>query len=241
MTLRRRSYHHILETRPTYSCQRYDPITGKGALGVEFAGTAVSSTSSFGAGISPLAADAMSSVLVDVNADLQWSEGSYRGFFTLTIDSNTLNATYYAMNNVSAYQDSSLSPLNTFMFIEYRTRFRQLGCLRQRPFRGRERYEYLTSIQLYDLNMSYRSEQDISSGRWRGGQRWCSEVQCGQCDQSNRQLIANKVLKYIQVNKEWKLHRCSTRKARSKFAVLSSESDSCAQSHQMRRKGNLVF
>jgi alkaline phosphatase D len=35
------------------------------------------------------------------NEDLQWSEGSFRGFFTLTIDPNTLNATYYAMRNVS--------------------------------------------------------------------------------------------------------------------------------------------
>lgn len=55
---------------------------------------------------------------MDINADLQWSEGSYRGFFTLTIDSNTLNATYYAMNNVSAYQDISLF-FQGRLFIEY--------------------------------------------------------------------------------------------------------------------------
>ena len=65
----------------------YNSLTGEGALGVEFAGTAVSSTSTFGAGISPEDADKISARLVVAggNDDLQWSEGSYRGFFTITI------------------------------------------------------------------------------------------------------------------------------------------------------------
>ncbi|KAF8921371.1 PhoD-like phosphatase-domain-containing protein [Mucidula mucida] len=63
----------------------YDPTSGEGAIGVEFAGTAVTSTSSFGQGISPAKADLISQVLVAENADLQWSEGSYRGFFTLRV------------------------------------------------------------------------------------------------------------------------------------------------------------
>ncbi|KAJ3551377.1 hypothetical protein NM688_g4736 [Phlebia brevispora] len=81
----------------------YDPVTGAGSLAVEFAGTAVTSGSSFGTGIAPLAADAISQVLVvdPLNADLQWSEGSYRGFFTLTLDTTTATATYWAMSNIS--------------------------------------------------------------------------------------------------------------------------------------------
>ncbi|KDR81547.1 hypothetical protein GALMADRAFT_239562 [Galerina marginata CBS 339.88] len=79
----------------------YNPVTGAGAIGVEFAGTAVTSGSSFGSGITPEKADVISQSLVSVNPDLQWSEGSYRGFFTLTIDSEHLNATYYGMRNVS--------------------------------------------------------------------------------------------------------------------------------------------
>jgi len=79
----------------------YNPTTGQGAIGVEFAGTAVTSGSSFGNGILPGPADQISSALVEVNDDLQWSEGSFRGFFTLTIDPNTLTATYYAMRNTS--------------------------------------------------------------------------------------------------------------------------------------------
>ncbi|TFY83234.1 hypothetical protein EWM64_g767 [Hericium alpestre] len=80
----------------------YDPVTGHGAIGVEFAGTAVTSGSAFGTNIQPAAADAMSGVLVKANDELQWSEGSYRGFFTLTINSDTLTATYYAMNNINS-------------------------------------------------------------------------------------------------------------------------------------------
>ncbi|KAJ8468710.1 hypothetical protein ONZ51_g9467 [Trametes cubensis] len=80
----------------------YDPLTGKGAIGVEFAGTAVTSSSPFGAGIQPVAADKISQVFVQINEDLQWSEGSYRGFFTLTLNTTNAVATYYAMRNISS-------------------------------------------------------------------------------------------------------------------------------------------
>ncbi|RPD66343.1 hypothetical protein L226DRAFT_566788 [Lentinus tigrinus ALCF2SS1-7] len=79
----------------------YDPVTGNGAIGVEFAGTAVTSSSPFGSGVSPANADKQSQVLVGVNTDLQWSEGSYRGFFTLTLNTTHANATYFAMRNIS--------------------------------------------------------------------------------------------------------------------------------------------
>ncbi|KAH9001195.1 PhoD-like phosphatase-domain-containing protein [Lactarius akahatsu] len=76
-------------------------LARKGGLGVEFAGTAVTSTSPFGAGVAPATADAISRVLVANNTDLQWSEGSFRGFFLITVSPSTLTATYYAMNNIS--------------------------------------------------------------------------------------------------------------------------------------------
>lgn len=80
----------------------YNPTTGEGAIGVEFAGTAVSSTSSFGSGISPEAADEISKILVNAtgNEELQWSEGSYRGGFTLEVGAQSVVARYFAMRNV---------------------------------------------------------------------------------------------------------------------------------------------
>ncbi|KAI0322193.1 hypothetical protein OF83DRAFT_1094906, partial [Amylostereum chailletii] len=79
----------------------YDPVTGKNALGVEFAGTAVTSSSPLGADVSPAVADEASKSFVTVNNQLQWSEASYRGFFTLTVNPSEVMATYYAMNNIS--------------------------------------------------------------------------------------------------------------------------------------------
>jgi len=79
----------------------YNPITGEGAIGVEFAGTAVTSPSAFGTNAPPAATDPISALFVASNPDLQWSEGSFRGFFTLTIDPKTVTAKYYAMNDIS--------------------------------------------------------------------------------------------------------------------------------------------
>ncbi|KAJ8516452.1 hypothetical protein ONZ45_g6227 [Pleurotus djamor] len=78
----------------------YNSVTGAGAIGVEFAGTAVTSESAFGS-INQTSADALSKSLVDINPDLQWSEGFFRGFFTLTLDTKTATATYFAMRNIS--------------------------------------------------------------------------------------------------------------------------------------------
>ena len=63
----------------------------------------MTSGSSFGSGIAPSAADVISSQLVSGrgNEALQWSEGSYRGFFTLEIGVERVEAVYYGMRNVS--------------------------------------------------------------------------------------------------------------------------------------------
>ncbi|KAH8824649.1 PhoD-like phosphatase-domain-containing protein [Flagelloscypha sp. PMI_526] len=83
-------------SRPNSS---YDPASGSGAVGVEFAGTAVTSGSSFGDNIPPEQADQISLGLVSTNKDLQWSEGSYRGFFTLCVNAHWMNASYYALHD----------------------------------------------------------------------------------------------------------------------------------------------
>ena len=64
---------------------------------------AVTSSSPFGNFIAPEDANKISDVIVSapLNADLQWNEGSFRGFFTLTIDPHKVNATYWAMANTS--------------------------------------------------------------------------------------------------------------------------------------------
>lgn len=39
--------------------------------------------------------------MVKIVPDLQWSEASYRGFFTLEVSVAAATATYYAMNDIS--------------------------------------------------------------------------------------------------------------------------------------------
>ena len=62
--------------------KNYDPATGAGAIGVEFAGTAVTS-SGFGGTIAT--ANRQSATLVRDNLELQWQEGYYRGIFLCVV------------------------------------------------------------------------------------------------------------------------------------------------------------
>lgn len=70
----------------------YDQSTGAGSVGVEFAGTAVSSTG-FGGTIG--SANKKSAGLVQDNRELQWSEGYYRGYYELHITPSEITANYY--------------------------------------------------------------------------------------------------------------------------------------------------
>lgn len=61
----------------------------------------MSSPSPFGAGVKPIPANILSLGMVKIVPDLQWSEASYRGFFTLEVSVDAATATYYAMNDIS--------------------------------------------------------------------------------------------------------------------------------------------
>ncbi|KAL9615912.1 MAG: hypothetical protein Q9160_009160 [Pyrenula sp. 1 TL-2023] len=73
----------------------YDPSTGSGAVGVEFAGTAVSSTG-FGGTID--SANQQASTLVRDNSELMWNEGYYRGYFELHISPESITANYFEIS-----------------------------------------------------------------------------------------------------------------------------------------------
>ncbi|KAF9452393.1 PhoD-like protein [Macrolepiota fuliginosa MF-IS2] len=85
----------------TNDTMTYDPATGRGAIGVEFAGTGVTSTTAPFDGNTFDAATNFSSIFVKDNIDLQWSEGFFRGFFTLEVSPKAINATYYSMRDVT--------------------------------------------------------------------------------------------------------------------------------------------
>lgn len=91
----------------------YDPATGAGSVGVEFAGTAVSS-SGFGGTIA--GGDARSANIIRDNSELQWNEGYYRGYFELTVAKGFANASYYGVPTVAARTPLEL-PLANFSVV----------------------------------------------------------------------------------------------------------------------------
>ena len=87
----------------------YDPISGHGSIGVEFAGTAVSSPSPGGQNITIAAANAGSQALIAANRELQWSELYYRGYYELHITRDNVKAQYFGMPTIvtqNAYEIS---------------------------------------------------------------------------------------------------------------------------------------
>jgi len=67
--------------------------TGEGAVGVEFAGTAVSSTGQSGP-IEPKAGD-YSRGMIARNEEMMWQEGYYRGYFRLGVTAKKIEAQFY--------------------------------------------------------------------------------------------------------------------------------------------------
>lgn len=90
----------------------YDPSTGKGSIGVEFAGTAVSSPSPYGQNISIAQANGNSSLLTKYNRELQWSELYYRGYFELHIGQDAVKAAYFGMPTIINRNPNEISLAN---------------------------------------------------------------------------------------------------------------------------------
>jgi alkaline phosphatase D len=78
----------------------YDSKTGEGSIGVEFAGTAVTSPCPYGANISLASANNYSSIIQTSNEELQWQDLYYRGYYELHISSGEVNANFFGMPTV---------------------------------------------------------------------------------------------------------------------------------------------
>jgi alkaline phosphatase D len=80
--------------------QPYDSETGEGSIGVEFAGTAVTSPCPYGANISLATANNYSSIIQSANTELQWQDLYYRGYYELHISSEEVLANFFGMPTV---------------------------------------------------------------------------------------------------------------------------------------------
>lgn len=76
---------------------RYNRNTGRGSLGVEFAGTSVSSPSSLGAGPE---GEKQVAGLMAARPNLHYVDGRYRGYFILDLTRQRLQADFYATGAV---------------------------------------------------------------------------------------------------------------------------------------------
>jgi alkaline phosphatase D len=75
----------------------YDPKTGRGSVGVEFAGTSVTSTSALGAG--PDGEKQITAVL-NSRPHLFYADGRYRGYYVVDITRERLQADFFLMKTV---------------------------------------------------------------------------------------------------------------------------------------------
>jgi alkaline phosphatase D len=95
-----------LDTHP------YDPTTGEGSIGVEFAGSAVSSPCPYGQNISLAFANTVSSMLTASNPELQWQDLYYRGYYEMSISKEAVHASFFGMPTVTTKNTYEISLAN---------------------------------------------------------------------------------------------------------------------------------
>ncbi|KAI5201872.1 hypothetical protein E4T39_05037 [Aureobasidium subglaciale] len=92
--------------------ERYNSSTGDNSIGVEFAGSAVSSPCPYGQNITLQQANNYSSWLVHANEELQWQDLYYRGYFELHVGYDEVTANYFGMPTIINRNPDEISLAN---------------------------------------------------------------------------------------------------------------------------------
>ena len=138
----------------------YDPHTGEGSIGVEFAGTAVSSPSPGGQNISIAASSLGSQALVNDNRELQWSEVYYRGYFELHITKENVKANYFGMPTIVDRNPHEI-PLANFTVQSGANRLQRFGeSVVSQPVEN----GYVKFGQVKQTNLT--NSTDVAGGFW---------------------------------------------------------------------------
>ncbi|KAF7187238.1 Alkaline phosphatase D [Pseudocercospora fuligena] len=90
----------------------YSVSSGDGGLGVEFAGSAVSSPCPYGQNITLKSANNYSDWLVGANPELQWNDLYYRGYFELQLSYEEVNASYFGLPTIVTRNPLEISIAN---------------------------------------------------------------------------------------------------------------------------------
>ncbi|KAK4161195.1 alkaline phosphatase [Cladorrhinum sp. PSN259] len=112
------SHQNWVSDVPWLGQTSYNSTTGAGSLGVEFAGTAVSSSGTSG----PITtANNAAKTQVDKHQVLQWQEGYYRGYFLLTAGKDKVTTQYFGSPSVATRNSWDL-PLANFTVLSGQNR-----------------------------------------------------------------------------------------------------------------------
>jgi alkaline phosphatase D len=82
---------------PRRPFDNYDPKTGRGSAGIEFAGTSVTSSSAVGAGPD---GEKQLAELRDARPHLHYVDGRYRGYYIVDVTHERLQADYFAVKTI---------------------------------------------------------------------------------------------------------------------------------------------
>ncbi|KAI0533303.1 PhoD-like phosphatase [Xylaria digitata] len=106
----------------------YNPTTGDGSIGVEFAGTAVSSPSPAGQNVTLETAQLGSALFIANNAELQWQDFYYRGYYELSISHEKVNAAYFGVPTTTVRSGAEISLANFTVLAGANKLYRENGA-----------------------------------------------------------------------------------------------------------------
>ncbi|KAI2783279.1 phosphodiesterase/alkaline phosphatase D precursor [Daldinia loculata] len=136
----------------------YDPVTGSGSMGVEFAGSAVSSPSPIGQNVTLDAAIALSEWLTTANKELQWQDLYYRGYYELSISHEKVDAAFFGVPTTTLRNGYEI-PLANFTVLTGENRLHRTNGS---PAVGNVEAGSLKGGTVKRSNLTY----DTETGRW---------------------------------------------------------------------------
>ncbi|KAL5116113.1 hypothetical protein ACEQ8H_006009 [Pleosporales sp. CAS-2024a] len=133
----------------------YDPKTGAGSIGVEFAGTAVSSPCPYGENITLATANNYSHIIESTNVELQWQDLFYRGYYELHFTKDKVDANFFGIPEIRVKHGWEI-PIANFTVLNGENKL-------QRPVAG----GVVESGSLkYGKMVQTNLTLDTSSGKW---------------------------------------------------------------------------
>ncbi|KAI1736475.1 PhoD-like phosphatase [Xylaria scruposa] len=138
---------------------QYNPATGDGSVGVEFAGSAVSSPSPAGQNVTLPVAQLGSELFTAANAELQWQEFYYRGYYELSISHERVDAAYFGIPTNAVRSGAEISLANFTVLAGANKLYRENGAA---ALGGVAEAGSLKGGKVIPKNLTY----DTETGKW---------------------------------------------------------------------------